>query len=62
MIRVCSGCHSPDLVAAKRLDAQGWADVVQFMSDRGASGTDAEMTEITAYLAKSFPKDAPAAP
>ncbi len=56
MIRVCSGCHSPALAASQHLSAQEWYDVVQVMAGRGAVATDAEFNQITAYLAKSFPK------
>lgn len=55
-IRVCSGCHAVELVAEKHLTRQEWFDLVQFMGDRGATGTPAEMAEITDYLARSFPK------
>jgi mono/diheme cytochrome c family protein len=55
-IRVCSGCHAVELVTEKRLTRQEWFDLVQFMGDRGATGTPAEMAEITDYLAKAFPK------
>lgn len=58
-IRVCSGCHAVELVAEKRLTHQEWFDLVQFMGDRGATGTPAEMAEITEYLAKAYPKDQP---
>jgi quinoprotein glucose dehydrogenase len=56
-IRVCSGCHAVELVTEKRLTRQEWFDLVQFMGDRGATGTPAEMAEITDYLAKAFPKE-----
>ncbi|MGX1747245.1 MULTISPECIES: hypothetical protein [unclassified Brevundimonas] len=55
-IRVCSGCHAVELVAEKHLTRQEWFDLVQFMGDRGATGTAAEMAQITDYLARSFPK------
>ena len=55
-VRVCSGCHSPDLAASQHLSSQEWYDLVQAMAGRGAIGTDAEFNEITAYLARSFPK------
>lgn len=54
-IRVCSGCHAVELVTEKHLSRQEWFDLVQFMGDRGATGTPAEMAEITDYLAKAFP-------
>jgi quinoprotein glucose dehydrogenase len=58
-VRVCSGCHSPGLSASQRLNAQEWNDLVQIMSSRGAVATDDELSQITAYLARSFPKGAP---
>jgi hypothetical protein len=56
-IRVCSGCHAPEIAAKQHLSRQDWADLVQVMSSRGAVATDKEFDEITAYLAKSFPAD-----
>jgi quinoprotein glucose dehydrogenase len=57
-VRVCSGCHSPDLAASQHLSAQEWNSLVQSMSARGAEATDDEFNEITDYLAKSFPRSA----
>jgi hypothetical protein len=54
-VRVCSGCHSPALAANERLSPQGWHDLVRVMAARGAVGTDDELNQIAAYLAKSFP-------
>ncbi|MGH9590079.1 MAG: hypothetical protein ACRD25_06770, partial [Terracidiphilus sp.] len=54
-IRTCSTCHSPEISAAKRLSPQGWYDLVQTMSARGAVATDSEFDQIATYLAKSFP-------
>ena len=56
VIRVCSGCHSPDVVASQHLSPEEWYDLVQVMAGRGATATDAEFNQITVYLAKSFPK------
>lgn len=56
-IRVCSGCHAVELVTEKRLTHAEWFTLVQFMGDRGAMGTPAEMAEITDYLATAFPKE-----
>ncbi len=55
-VRVCSGCHSPDVAASQHLSAQEWNSLVQSMSARGAEATDDEFNEITDYLAKSFPR------
>ncbi len=58
-VRVCSGCHSPDVAASQHLSAQEWNSLVQTMSARGAVATDEEFDEITDYLAKSFPRSTP---
>jgi quinoprotein glucose dehydrogenase len=55
-VRVCSACHSPELAAGQRLTPQEWNSTVQSMAARGATATDQEFDQITAYLAKSFPK------
>jgi quinoprotein glucose dehydrogenase len=59
MIRVCSGCHSPEIAANQRLSAQEWNSLVQNMSARGAIATDSEFDQITDYLARSFPRTVP---
>jgi len=56
MLRVCSGCHSANWSASRRMDAKEWNDLVQTMAGRGAVATDEEFDEISAYLARSFPK------
>jgi quinoprotein glucose dehydrogenase len=58
-VRVCSGCHSPDLAASQRLSAQEWNSLVQDMSARGAVATDEEFDQISGYLARSFPRSTP---
>jgi quinoprotein glucose dehydrogenase len=59
MVRVCSGCHSPEIAANQHLSAQEWNSLVQDMSARGAVATDAEFDQITEYLARSFPRTVP---
>lgn len=61
VLRVCSACHAPDIVATQRHDAQGWAEVVQLMASRGANANEDEFNQIIDYLAKSFPAS-PATP
>jgi quinoprotein glucose dehydrogenase len=58
-VRVCSGCHSPDLAASQRLSAQDWNSLVQNMSARGAVASDEEFDQISGYLARSFPRSTP---
>ena len=55
LLRVCSSCHDPDIVAHQNLDAKGWKDTVGAMAASGATATDAELAQITDYLVKSFP-------
>ena len=55
VMRVCSACHSPEIIATQRHDAQGWAEVVQLMASRGANASEDEFNEIIDYLATSFP-------
>ena len=64
MLKVCSGCHSANVSASKRMDAQDWHSLVQTMAGRGAVATDEEFDEISSYLARSFPISGaqPAAP
>jgi mono/diheme cytochrome c family protein len=59
MVRVCSGCHAPDIAANQHLNPQEWNGLVQNMSARGAVATDEEFDQITDYLARSFPRTAP---
>ena len=60
MVRVCSGCHAPEIAAQQRLSKAGWHDLVEQMAGRGAQGSDDDFVQITDYLAKNFP-DQPAA-
>jgi mono/diheme cytochrome c family protein len=54
-VRVCAQCHSPEIAAQQKLDAQGWKDLVNQMANNGANATDAEFDTIAKYLAASFP-------
>lgn len=54
-IRVCSGCHAPEMAADQQLDAAGWKTLVDQMASKGATATDPEFDEIVHYLATAFP-------
>ena len=54
-VKVCSQCHSPELVANQRLDEPGWRALVNQMANNGAQGTDAEFETIIKYLTQTFP-------
>jgi hypothetical protein len=67
-VRVCSQCHSPEIVANQRMDKDGWKALVDQMANNGANATSEEFDTITNYLATVFPATpapggaAPAAP
>lgn len=51
---VCSGCHDLGTAIGVKRTPAGWKEIVNEMADRGARGTDEELSTITAYLAKYF--------
>lgn len=53
--RVCSACHSVEIVAQQRLSRAGWNEVVETMANNGAVASDAELATITEYLSGAFP-------
>jgi mono/diheme cytochrome c family protein len=55
MIRVCSQCHQPEMVADQQFDEAGWKAVVDEMASKGAMATEAEFEQIVKYLAAAFP-------
>jgi competence protein ComEA len=58
-VRVCGQCHEPQRAASVRLTREGWQDVVAKMVGLGARGTDAEIEQVTDYLATNFKGEAP---
>jgi len=58
-VRVCGQCHEPQRAASVRLTREGWQDVVAKMVGLGARGTDAELEQVTDYLATYFKGEAP---
>ena len=54
--RVCTACHVADVFAGKAHTKQEWADIVDEMSNAGATASNAEFKQIIAYLAKNFPR------
>jgi len=55
VMRVCTACHGPEMFMDKKFDRNGWDDVVQMMSGRGAQATPDEFKQITDYLAAALP-------
>ena len=58
-VKVCGQCHEPQRAASVRLTREGWQDVVAKMVGLGARGTDAELEQVTDYLATNFKGEAP---
>jgi competence protein ComEA len=56
MLKVCHGCHPPDIAAAKHHTRDEWEQVVVNMINAGATGTDDEFSDVVEYLSKYFPK------
>jgi hypothetical protein len=58
VVKVCSGCHVPEMVTAKRHTADEWDEIIAKMVDHGAQATDAEQDQILAYLVRFYGKSA----
>lgn len=53
----CGSCHSPSLITGKKLDADGWALMVDQMIGRGAPVEDKDYDAIVDYLAHNYGPD-----
>ena len=61
--RICSECHSVDIVTNMRMSEGGWAGVVDDMVSRGAQASSDDIALVTKYLAANFgPDNAAGAP
>src|SRR4051795_6024382 len=58
LLKVCHGCHGPDVVASRRHTREEWEHTVVDMINAGATGTDDEFSDIVDYLAKNFSNQA----
>ena len=54
--KVCSACHEASQVDGGLRTPGDWADVLNTMVSFGATGTDAQFAEITAYLLRNLGK------
>ena len=54
-LKVCSTCHSVDIVAEQQMDHDGWQNMVDQMASMGAEATEAQLKQIVDYLTKAFP-------
>ena len=50
----CGACHSADIVVGEVGNSNFWANVVDSMRSRGASGTDEDFAIIVDYLTRFF--------
>jgi hypothetical protein len=56
--RVCTGCHVPEMLVAKRHTEDEWDDIIARMVDHGAQANDAEQERILAYMVRFYGKAA----
>ena len=56
LLKICGQCHSAKIMLGMTKSKQGWAAMIDDMVERGASGSDEEIEEITDYLNKNFGK------
>jgi competence ComEA-like helix-hairpin-helix protein len=54
--KICGTCHEIETVIASRRTKAGWEHMVDDMVDRGAEGSEEDMTAIVDYLTTNFGK------
>jgi len=55
VFRLCTKCHSPNIILANGQTREGWEDTITKMVRLGATGDDEDFTDIADYLTKNFP-------
>ena len=58
--KVCSECHAMDNIRKLRLSRDDWSDKIGEMEDRGAEGSEAELSAVLDYLSRNFGPDSKA--
>ena len=53
--RACIGCHAADVITRRHLSPSDWSDMVDLMVNYGATVSDQQKAEITAYLSRVLP-------
>ena len=56
VVRVCGGCHVPEMITSKRHTAEEWDDIIARMVDHGAQANEAQQEQILAYLLRFYGK------
>jgi cytochrome c2 len=54
LLNVCTQCHDLERVRRTRLNAEGWAELLQTMLNEGAPLTDEDFVKVLRYLARNF--------
>ena len=54
VLNICTQCHDLERVRRTRLNAEGWAEVLQTMLNEGAPLTDQDFAAVLRYLARNF--------
>jgi alcohol dehydrogenase (cytochrome c) len=57
MQTMCSQCHTLSVVTGQRMSREHWADKVEEMRSRGATGSDADAKLVAQYLATFYGND-----
>jgi glucose dehydrogenase len=60
--RMCTGCHTMDVVTGSRQTRQGWQNIVQDMVARGAVGSAGDIETVVDYLARNYGQSGTSAP
>jgi len=55
VFKLCSRCHSPNIILANGQDRNGWENTITKMVRLGATGTDEDFTDAADYLTNTFP-------
>ena len=58
VMRLCSRCHSPNIILATGQDRTGWENTITKMVHMGATGDDEDFSDIADYLTANFPPSA----
>jgi competence protein ComEA len=53
-LRLCGNCHAADVVLGRAHSEDAWAEIIMKMVERGAPGTEEELSEVIQYLAKNI--------
>jgi competence ComEA-like helix-hairpin-helix protein len=54
VVKMCFECHDSGRFRQQRVARDVWSEKVSDMVDRGASGTEAEITAVVDYLTRNF--------